>query len=440
VTLDPDRAVGSARSRLDDVPYLVCATPGAGAEEVCDLLASTGMPAGSPVSWPEFAAHADGSPKRYVHLTRRNKKAQAEETGLPESDLRRDDWRWAAHFARDRITPLTVAYEDLTADPTSSLERVRHFLLSGEILPPVPRYAEPPAVQLSGKVALSIVVVSHNEGENLPRTIEGIRATVPDDVEIVVVDDWSTDGSAATVAPGTARIVRTPQRGGVVGARNTGGRIARGEVVVFADAHIDPQPGWLEPLLAAFDDPDVGCAAPTITQIDRPLARGHGFTWRDRDLRMRWLRDDRTQVHEVPFICGCLMAFRRSDFEAAGGFDDGMLRWGSEDAEIGLHLWRLGRASVVVPESVVGHLFRPSGPYPVRRRMIVHNTLRLAVAHLPESAVQRVISRVSVSSAFGPAYADLVAGDVWARRERIAARAVHDGDWFLDRFRIGVLR
>jgi GT2 family glycosyltransferase len=439
VTLDQDRVAAATRSRLDDVRYLVCGTPASGAEELRDLLASAGARSGSAVSWQEFAGQGDLPQARFVHLTRRDKNAQAEESGRPATELRRDDWRWVAHFARNRIAPLSVAYEDLLDDPARSIERVQRFLASGEILAPSTPYAEPHARQPSGKVAVSIVVVSHNEGENLPRTIEGIRATVADDVEIVVVDDWSTDGSAATIAPGAARVVRTPQRGGVAGARNAGGRIARGDVVVFADAHVDPQPGWLEPLLATFDDPAVGCAGPTITQIDRPQARGHGFTWRDQDLRMRWLRDGGTEVHEVPFICGCLMAFRRTDFEAAGGFDEGMVRWGSEDAEIGLHLWRLGRESVVVPESVVGHLFRPSGPYPVERRMIVHNTLRVAVAHLPESAVRRVISRVASSPAFGPAYAELVAGDVWARRDRVAARAVHDGGWFLDRFRIEVL-
>jgi GT2 family glycosyltransferase len=283
-------------------------------------------------------------------------------------------------------------------------------------------------------------VVSHNEGENLPLTVNGIRATVPDDVEIVVVDDWSTDRSSRSLDPAAARVVRPPSRSGVAGARNWGASQARGDLLVFADAHVDPSAGWLEALRAAFADPSVACAAPAITAIGRRGTRGHGFTWTDPRLVMRWLRTNATRVHEVPFICGCLMAFRREDFDAVGGFDVGMVRWGSEDAEICLNLWRRGRSSVIVPQAQVAHLFRPRGPYRVRPGLVVHNALRMATVHLPELAVRRVIEAFRGLPSFPPAYAQLIEGDVWQRRESVAAQSVHDGAWFLDRFRIEVLR
>jgi len=385
---------------------------------------------------------------RYLHLLSRAKE--------PNPAARQDDWNWIGLFAWTNAQCLSIAVEDLAGDPAGTARRVLQFL--GAEQPAVAQPSQPSershrAAQDSprrpradGKMktlpSVSIVVVSHNEGENLPLTVAAIRATVPDDVEVIVVDDWSTDGSVAALAdlPDAARVVRPQARGGVTGARNAGAGEARGDVLVFADAHVDPTTGWLEALCAALSDREVGCATTTITQVHDRSARGQGFTWREPQLRMRWLRSGGCRPREVPFICGCLMAFRRDDFELVGGFDPGLVRWGSEDAEIGLHLWRRGRASVVVPQATVAHLFRPSGQYDIPSELVVHNTLRLAATHLPEPALAKVIGSLAQLPTFTAAYRRLVESDVWERRDRIAAQSRYDGAWFLDRFRIRALQ
>jgi GT2 family glycosyltransferase len=403
---------------------------------------------------------------RYIHVLRREKAAASEDTGtkpVRESQAadmsttsHADDWSWIGFFTWARIQPLTVAYEELATDPTGTLNKVLRFLdvpASAWESASTARNGRPvsarsrvhainrqSAVHRGSAPPVSIVVVSHNEGEKLPLTVSGIRATAPDDVEIVVVDDWSTDQSTRSIYSRDARVIRPPSRSGVAGARNWGASQARGNLLVFADAHVDPSPGWLEALRAAFADPSVACAAPTITAIGRPGSCGHGCTWAKPQLGMKWLRTGVTRAHEVPFICGCLMVFRRDDFEAIGGFDTGMVCWGSEDAEICLNLWRRGRSTVVVPQARVGHLFRPSGPYHVEPQLVVHNTLRMATVHLPELAVRRVIQAFSGLSSFPLAYAQLIDSDAWKRRESIAAQSLHDGAWFLDRFRIEALR
>jgi GT2 family glycosyltransferase len=394
---------------------------------------------------------ADLPSLRYVHLIRRGKNGTAP-ADRDHTALRAQDWNWIGFFTTARIKPLTIAAEDLAANPDAAA-RILLASLGPEGEPPAElrswrhRPAKPRTAIRSGAgrvvPSVSIVVVTHNEGENLPLTINSIRATVPDDVELIVVDDWSTDGSVAAlddVPNAGVRIVRPTARGGVTGARNAGAGHANGDILVFADAHVDPSPGWLEALCGALSDRSVACAAPTITQILKRNACGYGFTWREPQLRMRWLGAGGNEPHEVPFICGCLMAFRRDDFEAVGGFDAGLVRWGSEDAEIGLHLWRRGRASVVVPKARVAHLFRPAGPYEVPQHLVVHNTLRLASVHLPQPALRRVIRSLCRLDAFPIAYTQLLTSDVWERRDRIARSCRYDGDWFLDRFRIRALQ
>jgi GT2 family glycosyltransferase len=391
---------------------------------------------------------------RYVHLIRRGKNGLPDAEADPTAAQRAQDWNWIGFFTSARIRPLTIAAEDLAANPEAAARMLVASLGPEDESPADPRSwrdraANPQTATRSGTgarrtvPAVSVIVVTHNEGENLPLTISGIRATVPDNVEVIVVDDWSTDGSVAAledVPNGDVRIVRPAARGGVTGARNAGASAANGEVLVFADAHVDPSEGWLEALCAALSDPSVACAAPTITQIHKRQACGYGFTWREPQLRMRWLGAGTSEPHEVPFICGCLMVFRRDDFEAVGGFDAGLVRWGSEDAEIGLHLWRRGRASVVVPQARVAHLFRPAGPYDVPQHLVVHNTLRLASVHLPQPALRRVIASLCRLESFSTAYTQLLGSDVWERRDRIARSCRYDGDWFLDRFRIRPLQ
>lgn len=427
---------------------------------------------------------------RYVHLTRRDKTAQAislyrattsgvwlkrwgdvepalyRQTPLDalaieriERRLRQNDWRWVSYFARYGIEALTITYEALATDYAGTLRAVLSFLrLPGaeDVKIPAPRLqrqSDVVSVQWRRAVVTgrsrrvtrnhsnlpptSVIVVSHNEGENLPRTVRALSSTVPDTTDIVVVDDWSADGSADALADDErVRVLRPPHRAGVAGARNFGAAAATGDLLVFADAHVDPVPGWLRPLAAAFKDSSVAAVAPAISRIEHRVEKGYGFTWRDAGLGVRWLRQNPTRPMPVPFLCGCFLAFRRDDFEAVGGFDTGMVTWGSEDAEICLHLWRRGRRCKVIPRSDVAHLFRPAFPYEVGARETLHNVLRLAAAHFSDRALAAVVAKASAFQAFPSAFDAVLDSDVWMRRERIASAARHDGDWFLDRFRL----
>jgi GT2 family glycosyltransferase/LPS sulfotransferase NodH len=426
----------------------------------------------------------------YVHLVRRDKVGQAIEwyrsmrasqqvsrdgSRLPWSEvafdfptidqlyqrLLTDEWKWVAHFGAAKIRPVVVTYESLRSDFIGTVSTVAEQLGIGGRdrihIPTLDLRNQDDAPPNPGRDAyihwrqnqvrhnhphgpsVSIVVVSHNEGENLTRTIGALESTVPESVELLVVDDHSSDGSTAFLTNSDrVRAVKPPQRAGVAGARNYGAGCALGEILVFADAHVHPSPGWLELVCSAFRDKHVAAATPTISGAGRPNAKGFGFTWSRPDLVMSWIHKP-PQDGFVPFICGCFMVFRRDDFDSVGGFDAGMLTWGSEDAEIGLNLWRRDRASVVVPAASVSHLFRPTAPYQVRWEWITHNTLRLATVHLGPEAQRQIVKHLATRKTFARAYEELLASDVWQRREAIRAASKHDGKWFLDKFQITCL-
>ena len=292
-----------------------------------------------------------------------------------------------------------------------------------------------------GLRAVSVVIVSHNEGDLLRKTVDSFlgSSSVPD--EIVVVDDRSTDGSADFLADGygDAVLLRPAEQLGISRARNHGGQRAHGDVVVFSDAHVEVTEGWLDPILAALADPEVGEVAPEVGWLDGRPGRGRGFTWADPSLKMRWLYQDHPEPFDIPFICGCFLAMRRELFEQVGGFDDGMYRWGFEDAELSLRLWLQGYRCQAVSQSFIRHHFRPDFPYQVDRSGIVYNALRLATLHFDEPAIERVIGQFCTEPAFGRAWARLLDSDTWDRREAIAGRRRREFRWFLGEVGIDAL-
>ncbi|WP_186525945.1 Stf0 family sulfotransferase [Leekyejoonella antrihumi] len=372
-----------------------------------------------------------------------------------ERRLCADDAAWTELFARAALPVITSTYEDLIDDREATVRRlVRAVGGPADVTVPRPalvqqsdrtterwraRYTRAArSRQRAGRAGASIVVVTHDEGANLLRTVAALRRTTPPCTEIVVVDDCSSDGSVedtATRHPGV-RLVRTRERLGVAGARNAGADVASGDVVVFSDAHVQPFEGWLPRLLDALQDPEVAEVAPTVCDMHQPAVRGFGFTWPGLGMEVRWLRERPSEPAEVPFICGCFLAMRRATFDELGGFDNGMVRWGSEDAELSMRVWRHGLRCLVVPDAVVSHLFRPTFGYAVEWEHTLHNMLRLAALHFPPDLLTSTIERFQDHAAFPAAIARLDLTDVQERRAGHERGHTRDGRAFFDRFGI----
>ena len=117
--------------------------------------------------------------------------------------------------------------------------------------------------------SLSIVLPCLDEAERLPGTLAAYLAHFPPDraeVELIVVDDGSTDGTTAiadqvAAADPRVRVLRTTRNHGKGYAVRTGIRAAQGELVVFTDADGSYGPGQLERVVAALDRAPVAIGA-----------------------------------------------------------------------------------------------------------------------------------------------------------------------------------
>lgn len=108
---------------------------------------------------------------------------------------------------------------------------------------------------------VSVIIPALNEAENIPRTVHAARRGYPpEEVEILVVDGGSTDGTPERVPlePGT-RTIRSP-RGRAV-QMNRGARASRGEILVFCHADSQLPPGWREAVVDALGRPGVSGGA-----------------------------------------------------------------------------------------------------------------------------------------------------------------------------------
>src|SRR5690606_10723662 len=143
---------------------------------------------------------------------------------------------------------------------------------------------EPFAVPCSDAPAASIVIPVHGQW---PHTLACLRALAAHPpacaVEMIVVDDASTDGTPRHL-PQVAGLVgvRRDANGGFIAACNEGAARARGRFLVFLNNDTVPQPGWLDALLATFDQhPDTGLAGAQLLYPDGRLQEAGGLVFAD---------------------------------------------------------------------------------------------------------------------------------------------------------------
>ncbi|HRP71895.1 MAG TPA: glycosyltransferase family 2 protein [Luteimonas sp.] len=102
-------------------------------------------------------------------------------------------------------------------------------------------------------MTISIILPAKNEAEGLRRTLPALRERMPE-AEIIVVDDGSTDDTAAVSAGFGARVLSSPYSMGNGAAIKRGARAASGGILVFMDADGQHDPACIEALLAKLDE------------------------------------------------------------------------------------------------------------------------------------------------------------------------------------------
>lgn len=101
----------------------------------------------------------------------------------------------------------------------------------------VAHHAEPSApVAADAATSVSVVLPAYNEAATIGDVVRGARRSTPNLAQILVIDDGSTDGTAAVAEAAGATVIRHPHNRGKGEALRTGWRAASGDVLLFLDA------------------------------------------------------------------------------------------------------------------------------------------------------------------------------------------------------------
>jgi len=192
---------------------------------------------------------------------------------------------------------------------------------------------------------VSVVVCSYNGARTIGDCLEGLLHLEYPDFEVIVIDDGSTDSTAAIAAEYGVRLISTENRG-LSHARNSGMEVATGEIVAYLDDDAYPDPHWLTYLAATFlSTTHAGVGGPNIAPVgDGPIA---DCVANAPGNPTHVLLSDREAEH----IPGCNMAFRKACLQVIGGFDP-QFRVAGDDVDVCWRLrqcgWTLGFSSAAM--------------------------------------------------------------------------------------------
>ncbi|MBW3556573.1 MAG: glycosyltransferase family 2 protein, partial [Actinobacteria bacterium] len=197
--------------------------------------------------------------------------------------------------------------------------------------------------------------------EHLPACL----APLPDNANVVVVDNASGDEAPDLAERAGATVVRNPTNRGFAAAANQGARMGSGDALLFLNPDAVVDRADLSTLLATLaGDPALGAVGPRLVSphgheqrawwpFPSPLA-----TWAEAlGLHRLWHGAGK----EAPgFLVGACLLARRAAVEEVGGFDERFWLYG-EDADLCRRLWNAGWSVRLVPDATALHIGGASG-------------------------------------------------------------------------------
>mmetsp|Transcript_25468 Transcript_25468/g.59292 ORF Transcript_25468/g.59292 Transcript_25468/m.59292 type:complete len:533 (+) Transcript_25468:144-1742(+) len=246
----------------------------------------------------------------------------------------------------------------------------------------------------------TITVVLPCAGEEMfaKKTVASVVKSFGDDIdalaEIVVVDDGS-EPPLKTIFKKTfaekhkVKLVRHKTTQGLIRAKSSGASQATGDLIVFYDCHVAPQPGWHKLFLESSAENYRRIVVPSITDLDidrweertrqaPPVSKCY-LTF---DADFKWF--EATSMH-IPVLSGGLLGISSRWWNETEGYDHAMLGWGGENIDQSVRTWLCGGEILALPAARVAHMWRtPNDPrtqakYKQNPYQSIQNRLRAAV-------------------------------------------------------------
>ena len=197
---------------------------------------------------------------------------------------------------------------------------------------------------------MSIIIPSFNGASRIGNCLDAIlKQASGRDMEILVVNDGSTDNTVDVVERYSGVRCITQANAGPAAARNRGAAEARGAIILFTDDDCVPMPDWVDAMLQPFQDPEVvGAKGIYRTHQKSLIARFVQIEYEDRYRLM-------SNLDRIDFIDTYSAAFRRDRFLEMTGYDTSFPVACAEDIELSYRMSARGWKMKFAPAAIVYH-------------------------------------------------------------------------------------
>jgi GT2 family glycosyltransferase len=201
--------------------------------------------------------------------------------------------------------------------------------------------------------SVSVIIPTFNGSKRLPQCLKALAAQdFSGKIEVVVVDDGSTDGTNQLVENEFPNVLlMTQQNQGPAVARNKGARKAQGDIILFTDDDCVPESNWITQMVLPFtkDNKIVGVKGAYKTRQKPIVARFVQLEYEDKYRKLARHRDN------IDFIDTYSAGYQRSVFVESGGYDTQFRVACAEDVELSYRLSNAGLKMVFNPDAIVFH-------------------------------------------------------------------------------------
>jgi GT2 family glycosyltransferase len=219
------------------------------------------------------------------------------------------------------------------------------------------------------KPVASVIIPNWNGRQWLDRCLRSLLAQTLQPIEVLVVDNGSTDGSAEWLAEAfpAVRVLRQTENLGFARATNIGIRASGGKFIVLFNNDAWAEPDWLERCVKVMgDDAAIASVACRTLDYDDPAriySLGDGFLPNGDAVNiargMRY-RPDLPMPRQVFGPSGCTAVYRRAALEEVGLLDEDYVSF-HEDVDLNWRLLLAGYKCLYVPEAVAYHVGYATG-------------------------------------------------------------------------------
>ena len=267
-------------------------------------------------------------------------------------------------------------------------------------------------VPVSGN-KLSVCMSFLNEGEEVGNTVRSIRETAGDTVDIIVVNDASTDGYdyEADLKGLNVHYFVNKHRIGAAAGKEKAVQISSTPYFLLIDAHMRfYQKDWASQLLEELEKNSnrlLCCQNLALSRkegkLSKPVEMGVYGAYLRFDVgntipQIKW--NDHKDVPtlekgQIPAVLGATYSTSKEYWNRLCGYQ-GLIHYGDEEAYVSIKAWMEGGGCYFLPDIKIGHIYRDNSPYIVHTNMMTYNSLLINKLFVPS-----LLSCFSESVAYG---------------------------------------